>query len=60
MALVRVISPDSAATQFGIDRKSHYIRYMGFVTPPEFHERTYDDFVHFGSGWVQAREVTLF
>ncbi|WP_110298328.1 hypothetical protein [Blastomonas natatoria] len=60
IALMRVISPDGATTLFGIDRQSHYIRYMGFVTPRGFHERHYDDFVRLPSGWVQAREVTLF
>lgn len=33
---------------------------MSFVTPRGFHERHYDDFVRLPSGWVQAREVTLF
>lgn len=60
LALIRVISPDGAATLFGIDRESHYIRYMGFVTPRGFHERHYDDFIRLPSGWIQAREVTLF
>jgi len=60
IALIRVISPDGATTLFGIDRQSHYIRYMGFVTPRGFHERHYDDFLRLPSGWVQAREVTLF
>ncbi len=60
VALIRVISPDGASTLFGIDRKSHYIRYMGFTTPRGFHERTYDDFTRLPTGWVQAREVTLF
>lgn len=60
VALIRVISPDGATTLFGIDQQSHYIRYMGFVTPRGFHERHYDDFVRLPSGWVQAREVTLY
>lgn len=60
VALIRVISPDDATTLFGIDRKTHYIRYMGFVSPRGFHERFYDDFLRLPSGWVQAREVTLF
>lgn len=60
IALIRVISPDGATTLFGIDRQSHHIRYMGFVTPRGFHERHYDDFITLPSGWVQAREVTLF
>lgn len=60
IALIRVLSPDGAATLFGFDRQSHFIRYMGFVTPRGFHERHYDDFVRLPSGWVQAREVTLF
>lgn len=60
VALVRILSPDGASTLFGIDQQSHYIRYMGFVTPRGFHERYYDDFIRLPSGWVQARTVTLF
>lgn len=55
-----MISPDGETTLFGIDKHSHFIRYMGFVTPRGFHERHYDDFITLPSGWVQAREVTLF
>lgn len=58
--LIRVIAPDGGRTLFGIDRETHYIRYMGFDTPRGFHERHYDDFIRLESGWVQAREVTLF
>lgn len=60
IALIRVISPDGATTLFGIDKLDRMIRYMGFVTPRGFHERYYDDFIRLPSGWVQAREVTLF
>ncbi len=59
--MVRVIDPGGAATLFGIDAQSHFIRYMGFATPRGWHERVYDDFV-LGQNprWLQAREVTLF
>lgn len=60
IALIRVTTPDGGMTLFGIDQQSHFIRYMGFVTPRGFHERHYDDFIRLESGWVQARMVTLF
>jgi hypothetical protein len=60
VALIRVISPDGGTTLFGIDQVSHYIRDMGFVTPPGFHERHYDDFVRLSFSWVQARQVSMF
>jgi len=59
--LVRVIDPRGQPTVFGFDQESGFIRYMAFDSPRGFHERTYDDFVRLpDSGWVQAREVTLF
>lgn len=59
--MVRVIDPAGQATLFGIDRESHFIRYMGFATPRGWHERVYDDFVLLQyPRWLQAREVTLF
>lgn len=58
--LVRVIDPNGAATLFGFDVESGFIRYLAFTTPRGFHERLYDDFVRLHNGWVQARKVTLF
>ena len=59
--LVRLIDPQGQATLFGIDRNSHYIRSMGFMTPRGWHVRTYDDFVKLADPpWLQARQVTLF
>ena len=58
--MVRVIDPAGQATLFGIDRESHFIRYIGFATPRGWHERIYDDFVLLQNPrWLQAREVTL-
>lgn len=57
--LVRVIDPKGAATLFGFDTESGFIRYLAFDTPRGFHERLYDDFVGLENGWVQARRVTL-
>ena len=57
--LVRVIDPQGAATLFGFDAESGFIRYLAFTTPRGFHERLYDDFVRLENGWVQARRVTL-
>lgn len=59
--LVRIIDPQGNPTLFGIDRESRFIRYMAFRSPRGLHERIYDDFVRYPeTGWVQAREVTLF
>ena len=59
--LVRIIDPAGQKTMFGFDAESHFIRYMGFTSPRGWHERHYDDFVKLPeTGWVQAREVTLF
>jgi hypothetical protein len=58
--LVRVIDPQRQATMFGFDRASRFIRYMAFRSPRGWHERHYADFVELDSGWVQAREVTLY
>lgn len=59
--MIRVIDPAGSPTLFGLDRDSHFIRYMGFATPKGWHERTYDDFIMLQNPrWLQAREVTLF
>lgn len=61
LEMVRVIDPAGAQTLFGIDARSHFIRYMGFATTRGWHERVYDDFaISARPRWVQAREVTLF
>lgn len=61
LKMVRIIDPAGQVTLFGIDGRSHYIRYMGFATPRGWHERVYDDFVFFRNPrWLQARSVTLF
>lgn len=61
LKMVRIVDPSGQATLFGVDRKSSYIRYMGFATPRGWHERVYDDFVFFRNPrWLQARSVTLF
>ncbi len=58
--MIRVIDPQGGKTLFGIDKQSHYIRYMGFMSPRGWHERIYDDFVRYRNpDWVQARSVTL-
>lgn len=57
---VRLTDPQGGVTLFGIDRRSHAIRYMGFTTPRGWHERIYDDFVRLSNpNWLQARHVTL-
>lgn len=59
--MIRITDLHGQATLFGIDRESHFIRYMGFATPKGWHERHYDDFVMLNNPrWLQAREVTLF
>lgn len=58
--MIRVIDPQGGKTLFGIDKRSRYIRYMGFMSPRGWHERIYDDFVRYRKpDWVQARSVTL-
>lgn len=59
--MVRIIDPAGQQTLFGLDHANHYIRYMGFVSPKGWHERTYSDFVMLKNPrWLQARTVTLF
>lgn len=59
--LVRITDPDGGVTMFGFDKESRFIRYLGFRTPRGWHERVYDEFIRLPeSGWVQARNVTLF
>lgn len=59
--MVRLTDPTGGVTLFGIDRKSHAIRRMGFATPRGWHERHYDDFIRLKNpDWLQARTVTLF
>lgn len=57
---VRLTDPQGGVTLFGIDKRDHAIRYMGFATPRGWHERIYDDFVRLSNpNWLQARHVTL-
>ncbi len=59
--LVRLTDPTGGVTLFGVDRRSHAIRSMGFMTPKGWHLRTYDDFVTLKNPrWLQARKVTLY
>jgi hypothetical protein len=59
--MVRLTDPTGGVTLFGIDQRSHAIRYMGFATPRGWHERHYDDFIRLRDpDWLQAREVTLY
>lgn len=59
--MVELTDPTGGKTLFGIDKKSHAIRKIGFDTPRGWHERTYDDFVYLENPrWLQARHVTLY
>jgi len=59
--MVRLTDPQGGVTLFGIDQRSHAIRYMGFATPRGWHERHYDDFIRLRRpNWLQARSVTLY
>lgn len=59
--MVRLTDPSGGVTLFGIDKASFAIRMIGFVTPKGWHVRTYSDFYRpKGSGWLQARHVTLY
>ncbi len=59
--VVRLTDPDGGVTLFGIDRRSHAIRQMAFMTPRGWHERRYSDFLRLRNpNWLQARTVTLY
>lgn len=59
--LIRIIDPAGAQTLFGLDKRSRFIRYMGFATPRGWHERIYDDFFLLEEPrFLQAGTVTLF
>ncbi len=62
--MIRITSPDGAATLFGIDQRSRFIRLMGFVTPRGYHVRVYDHFYWAanmppGTRWLQPGSITL-
>jgi hypothetical protein len=62
--MIRIISPDGGTTLFGIDRRSRFIRLMGFVTPRGYHVRVYDNFYWAanmppGTRWLQPGQITL-
>lgn len=59
--MVELADPTGGKTLFGIDKKTHAIRKIGFDTPRGWHERTYDDFVYLENPrWLQARHVSLY
>ena len=59
--MVELTDPEGGKTLFGIDRRSHAIRYLGFATERGWHERLYDDFERLTNpDWLQARHVTLY
>jgi hypothetical protein len=60
--MVRLTDPTGSDSLFGIDRKSHAVRMVGFATPRGWHLRTYSDFFRPKSmpRWLQAGKVTLF
>lgn len=62
--MLRITSPDGGETLFGIDQRSHFIRYMGFATPRGWHVRVYDDFywaqgLPDGARWLQPGSIAL-
>ncbi len=59
--MVRLTVPAGHASLFGIDRKTHAIRMVGFATPRGWHVRTYDRFFRPAKArwWLQAGKVTL-
>jgi hypothetical protein len=58
--MVRLTDPSGSL--FGIDRKSHAVRMVGFATPRGWHQRTYGNFFRPKSipKWLQAGVVTLY
>lgn len=60
--MVRLTDPKGSESLFGIDRKSHTVRMVGFATPRGWHVRTYGNFFRPKSmpKWLQAGLVTLY
>ncbi|MCU0426324.1 MAG: outer membrane lipoprotein-sorting protein [Candidatus Kapabacteria bacterium] len=59
--LIRIIDAKQSSTDFGIDKSTFAIRYVGFKTPRGFHHRTYSDFAwHDKPRFLQPRRVKLF
>ncbi len=60
--MVRLTDPNGSESLFGIDRKSHAVRMVGFATPRGWHVRTYGNFFRPKSmpQWLQAGVVTLY
>ena len=60
--MVRLTDPTGTVSLFGVDRKSHAIRMVGFSTPRGWHVRTYSGFFRPKSmpWWLQAGKVTLY
>lgn len=59
--IIRLTDPAGTDSLFGIDRRDHAIRMVGFATPRGWHVRTYDRFFRPASNprWLQAGKVTL-
>jgi hypothetical protein len=59
--LVRVTDPSGAATIFGIDQESAYIRLAAWDTPRGWHQRVYSDFYWVPEpGFLQPGRVRLY
>jgi hypothetical protein len=60
--MVRLTDPAGTESLFGIDRKSHAVRMVGFATPRGWHVRTYSGFFRPKAmpRWLQAAKVTLY
>ncbi len=60
--MVRLTDPTGSESLFGIDKKSHAVRMVGFATPRGWHVRTYSGFFRPKSmpKWLQAGKVTLY
>jgi hypothetical protein len=60
--MVRLTDPTGTESLFGIDKKSHAVRMVGFSTPRGWHVRTYGGFFRPKAmpKWLQAGVVTLY
>jgi hypothetical protein len=60
--MVRLTDPTGTESLFGIDKKSHAVRMVGFSTPRGWHVRTYSRFFRPKAmpKWLQAGVVTLY
>jgi hypothetical protein len=59
--MVQITDPKKMVTLFGIDKKTFYIRYLGFTTELGYHHRIYSDFVKVkGKSFIQPERLRIY